>query len=45
MIQGVILFALIAGDVLVRYRIRIERRRPVATTPTTPTTTAAPTGP
>ena len=33
MIQGVILFALIAADVLVRYRIRIERRRPVATTP------------
>jgi general nucleoside transport system permease protein len=44
MIQGVILFALIAGDVLVRYRIRIERRRPVATTPTSPTTTPAPTG-
>ena len=45
MIQGVILFALIAGDVLVRYRIRIERRRPVASTPTTPTTptTIAPT--
>jgi hypothetical protein len=40
MIQGVILFSLIAGDVLVRYRIRIERRRPVTTTPTTPATTA-----
>jgi simple sugar transport system permease protein len=45
MIQGVILFSLIAGDVLVRYRIRIERRRPVTTTPTTPTTTTAPTRP
>jgi simple sugar transport system permease protein len=33
MIQGVILFALIAADVLVRYRVRIERRRPAAAPP------------
>ncbi len=30
MIQGFILFSLIASDVLVRYRIRIHRRSPVA---------------
>ena len=34
MIQGVILFSLIAGDTLVRYRIRIERRQPSTATPT-----------
>jgi hypothetical protein len=31
MIQGIILFCLIASDVLVRYRIRVVRR--VAATP------------
>jgi len=35
MIQGVILFSLIAGDTLVRYRIRIERRQPSTATPAT----------
>jgi simple sugar transport system permease protein len=34
MIQGVILFALIASEVFVRYRVRFERRRPAATTAT-----------
>ena len=35
MIQGVILFSLIAADTLVRYRIRIERRQPSSAAPTT----------
>lgn len=34
MIQGVILFALIASEVFVRYRVRFERRRPTATAAT-----------
>jgi hypothetical protein len=36
MIQGIILFTLIVGDVLVRYRIRIERGGPVPATPLPP---------
>ena len=37
MIQGVILFSLIVGEVLVRYRVRIERRRPASVPATTST--------
>jgi len=36
MIQGIILFTLIVADVLVRYRVRIERRAPVAPAPAGP---------
>jgi simple sugar transport system permease protein len=32
MIQGIILFCLIASDVLVRYRVRVIRRTPAAAT-------------
>jgi hypothetical protein len=50
MIQGIILFALIVADVLVRYRVRIARRvasPPAATAapgvaPATPTAGAPP---
>jgi simple sugar transport system permease protein len=37
MIQGVILFSLIVGEVLVRYRVRIQRRRPASAPATTST--------
>jgi hypothetical protein len=36
MIQGIILFTLIVADVLVRYRVRIERRAPVTPAPAGP---------
>ncbi len=36
MIQGIILFALIVADVLVRYRVRIDRRTPAAALPGAP---------
>jgi simple sugar transport system permease protein len=44
MIQGIILFTLIVADVLVRYRVRIERRAPVPAAPAAPSppTSAAP---
>jgi simple sugar transport system permease protein len=35
MIQGIILFTLIVGDVLVRYRVRVERPAPTAVAPAT----------
>ncbi|HEX2756749.1 MAG TPA: ABC transporter permease [Candidatus Limnocylindrales bacterium] len=38
MIQGIILFTLIVGDVLVRYRIRITRGGPAPAGPLTPAT-------
>jgi len=43
MIQGIILFTLIVADVLVRYRVRIERRAPVTPAPAAPTAPPAPT--
>ncbi|HEY7131360.1 MAG TPA: ABC transporter permease [Candidatus Limnocylindrales bacterium] len=36
MIQGIILFTLIVADVLVRYRVRIDRRAPASAAPATP---------
>jgi general nucleoside transport system permease protein len=36
MIQGIILFTLIVADVLVRYRVRIERTAPVSPAPAAP---------
>ncbi|MBA2382878.1 MAG: ABC transporter permease [Chloroflexi bacterium] len=44
MMQGIILFTLIVGDVLVRYRVRIEHGKPVAmtATPGAPTAPSAP---
>jgi simple sugar transport system permease protein len=36
MIQGIILFTLIVADVLVRYRVRIERRAPATAAPAAP---------
>jgi len=40
MIQGIILFTLIVADVLVRYRVRIERRVPVAAAASPPAPSA-----
>ncbi len=37
MIQGIILFTLIVADVLLRYRVRIERRAPIPAAPAAPT--------
>ena len=42
MIQGIILFTLIVADVLVRYRVRVERTAPTAPTPATPPATLPP---
>jgi hypothetical protein len=42
MIQGIILFTLIIGDVLVRYRVRIDRAGAATAPPATPAAAAAP---
>jgi general nucleoside transport system permease protein len=42
MIQGIILFTVIVADVLVRYRVRIERRVPIAATAAAPPPAAPP---
>jgi simple sugar transport system permease protein len=45
MIQGIILFMLIVADVLVRFRIRVDRRAPAASAPAAPASPPAPTTP
>ena len=42
MIQGIILFTLIVADVLVRYRVRIERRVPVTAAAASPPAASPP---